>query len=126
MDRILVDAPCSGLGTLRRHPERKWQQEEAALPALARLQLELLRGVAPLLKPGGLLVYSTCSLEPEETEGVIETFLRESPDFASDDSRDTLPATMAGLLVPGGALRTWPHRHGLDGFYAIRLYRRRG
>ncbi len=125
VDRVLVDAPCSGLGTLRRHPERKWQQEEAALPALACLQLELLRGVAPLLKPGGLLVYSTCSLEPEETEGVIEAFLRESPDFASDDSRDTLPATVAELLDSGGALRTWPHRHGLDGFYAIRLHRQR-
>jgi 16S rRNA (cytosine967-C5)-methyltransferase len=126
VDRVLVDAPCSGLGTLRRHPERKWQQQEAGLAALARLQCELLRGVAPLLKPGGLLVYSTCSLEPEETDGVIETFLRESQDFAQDDPRDTLPATVAGLLDSEGALRTWPHRHGLDGFYAIRLKRRRG
>lgn len=125
-DRVLVDAPCSGLGTLRRHPERKWQQQEAGLEALARLQCELLRGVAPLLKPGGLLVYSTCSFEPEETDRVIETFLRESPDFAQDDPRDTLPATVAGLLDSEGALRTWPHRHGLDGFYAIRLKRRPG
>ena len=126
VDRVLVDAPCSGLGTLRRHPERKWQQRESGLPALARLQLELLRGVAPLLKPGGLLVYSTCSLEPEETDAVIETFVRESPDFASDDSRNSLPSTVAGLVDPGGALRTWPHRHGVDGFYAIRLSRRSG
>ena len=124
VDRVLVDAPCSGLGTLRRHPERKWQQQEADLETLARLQLELLRGVAPLLRPGGLLVYSTCSFESEETDGVIETFLRESPDFARDDPRETLPATVAGLLDSEGTLRTWPHRHGLDGFYAIRLKRR--
>ena len=124
VDRILVDAPCSGLGTLRRHPERKWQQRESGLPALARLQLELLRGVAPLLKPGGLLVYSTCSLEPEETDAVVEAFLRESPDFASDNSHHSLSATVAGLMEPDGALRTWPHRHGVDGFYAIRLHRR--
>ncbi len=123
VDRVLVDAPCSGLGTLRRHPERKWQQQEAGLPALARLQLELLRGVAPLLKPGGSLVYSTCSLEPEETHFVIEAFLRESPAFAPDDTRETLPAALAGLLDRGGALRTWPHQHGVDGFYAIRLSR---
>ncbi len=123
-DKVLVDAPCSGLGTLRRHPERKWQQQEAGLPALARLQLEVLRGVAPLLKPGGSLVYSTCSLEPEETEYVIEAFLRESPTFAPDDARETLPAALAGLLDRGGALRTWPHQQGVDGFYAIRLSRR--
>ncbi|MGB4781971.1 16S rRNA (cytosine(967)-C(5))-methyltransferase RsmB [Candidatus Methylomirabilis sp.] len=126
VDRILVDAPCSGLGTLRRHPERKWQQQEAGLAALARLQLELLHGVAPVLKPGGFLVYSTCSLEPEETDTVIETFLRDFPEFTAADAPDNLPATVAELIDSKGALRTWPHRNGLDGFYAIRLRRRDG
>ena len=125
MDRILVDAPCSGLGTLRRHPERKWQQQEADLARLARLQLELLQGVSPLVKAGGVLVYSTCSLEPEETDLVVEAFLRDYPDFASDDSRGTLPPAVAGLVDSKGVLRTWPHRHGIDGFYAIRLKRYR-
>jgi 16S rRNA (cytosine967-C5)-methyltransferase len=123
MDRILVDAPCSGLGTLRRHPERKWQQQEAGLATLAHAQLELLRGVAPVLRPGGCLVYSTCSLEPEETDIVIETFLRDFPEFVAD-APDGLPATVTELIDAAGTLRTWPHRHGLDGFYAIRLRRR--
>jgi 16S rRNA (cytosine967-C5)-methyltransferase len=123
MDRILVDAPCSGLGTLRRHPERKWQQQEAGLAALARLQLELLHGVAPALRPGGFLVYSTCSLEPEETDAVIETFLRDFPEFTAADVSASLPAAVSELIDSKGALRTWPHRHGIDGFYAIRLRR---
>ncbi len=124
VDRVLVDAPCSGLGTLRRHPERKWQQQEAGLAALARLQLELLHGVAPLLKPGGFLVYSTCSLEPEETDAVIETFLRDFPEFTAADAPGSLAATVTELIDSTGVLRTWPHRHGLDGFYAIRLRKR--
>jgi 16S rRNA (cytosine967-C5)-methyltransferase len=123
VDRILVDAPCSGLGTLRRHPERKWQQQEAGLAILAHAQRELLRGVAPVLRPGGCLVYSTCSLEPEETDIVIETFLRDFPEFVAD-APDGLPATVTELIDAAGTLRTWPHRHGLDGFYAIRLRRR--
>jgi 16S rRNA (cytosine967-C5)-methyltransferase len=124
IDRVLVDAPCSGLGTLRRHPERKWQQQEAGLATLAQLQLDLLYGVAPLLKPGGCLVYSTCSLESEETDTVIDTFLHAFPQFTVDDAPAGLPATIAELIDPKGALRTWPHRHGLDGFYAIRLRRK--
>lgn len=126
VDRILVDAPCSGLGTLRRHPERKWQQQEAGLAALARLQLELLHGVAPVLKPGGFLVYSTCSIEPEETDAVVETFLRDFPEFTVAAVPGGLPATIADLIDSKGALRAWPHRHGLDGFYAIRLRKHDG
>ncbi len=123
VDRILVDAPCTGLGTLRRHPERKWQQEEAGLEVLARLQRELLLGVAPLAKPGGVLVYSTCSLEPEETDLVVERFLCDAPDFAVDDPREALPPAAADLVDSAGVLRTWPHRHGMDGFYAVRFRR---
>ena len=123
VDRVLVDAPCSGLGTLRRHPERKWQQVEAGLQPLARLQYDLLRGVAPVVKSGGVVVYSTCSLEPEETDLVVEAFLRDFPDFSPDDPRTSLPHTATDLIDRGGAVRTWPHRHGIDGFYAIRLRR---
>jgi 16S rRNA (cytosine967-C5)-methyltransferase len=122
-DRVLLDAPCTGLGTLRRHPERKWQQQEAGLDALARLQRELLLGVAPLVKPGGVLVYSTCSLEPEETDLVVERFLSEAPDFAVDQARGALPPLAAGLIDSAGVLRTWPHRQGTDGFYAVRFLR---
>jgi 16S rRNA (cytosine967-C5)-methyltransferase len=94
------------------------------LAALAHLQRELLHGVAPILKPGGFLVYSTCSLEPEETDAVIETFLRDFPEFTVADPSGSLPATVAELIDSKGAIRTWPHRHGIDGFYAIRLHRR--
>jgi 16S rRNA (cytosine967-C5)-methyltransferase len=125
VDRVLVDAPCTGLGTLRRHPERKWQQQEAGLEALARLQRELLLGVAPLVKPGGVLVYSTCSLEPEETDLVVERFLSDAPDFAVADARGALSPLMADLIDSAGVLRTWPHRHGIDGFYAARFRRSR-
>lgn len=123
VDRVLVDAPCSGLGTLRRHPERKWHQQEGGLLPLARLQRELLEGVAPLVKPGGVVVYSTCSLEPEETDLVVQAFVRDFPDFTYTDPRGSLPPAAEGLVDPGGALRTWPHRHGIDGFYAVRLHR---
>lgn len=124
IDKALVDAPCSGLGTLRRHPERKWRQSEAGLASLAHLQLELLHGVAPLIRPGGILVYSTCSLESEETDAVIEGCLHDFPDFAVDEAPAGLPATVATLIDSQGVLRTWPHRCGLDGFFAIRLRRR--
>ena len=123
VDRALVDAPCSGLGTLRRHPERKWQQQEAGLAALARVQLELLHGVAPLLKPGGTLVYSTCSLEPEETHAVVDTFLHDFPEFTAVHPGGSVLGAGMELIDSNGALRTWPHRHGIDGFYAIRLRR---
>jgi 16S rRNA (cytosine967-C5)-methyltransferase len=123
VDRILVDAPCSGLGTLRRHPERKWRQQEAGLRSLAELQHSLLEGVAPLLKPGGILVYATCSLEPEETDQVIEQFRRAAPELAPDDPPEGLPSAIRRVIEPGGILRTWPHRHGVDGFFAVRLRR---
>jgi 16S rRNA (cytosine967-C5)-methyltransferase len=87
------------------------------------VQQELLRGVAPVVKSGGMLVYSACSLEPEETDLVVEAFLREFPDFAPDDPRTSLPTTAGELVDRAGAVRTWPHRHGIDGFYAIRLRR---
>ncbi len=119
--RVLLDAPCSGLGTVRRRPEIKWRRRPADLPAAQALQRELLAGAAEAVGPGGLLVYSTCSLEPEETDDVIAWFLRERRDFVPDDLAGVLPG--APGLVEGMVARAWPHRHGTDGFFVARLRR---
>jgi 16S rRNA (cytosine967-C5)-methyltransferase len=120
--RVLLDAPCSGLGTIRRRPEIKWRRRPEDLGRAAGLQAELLAGVAGAVAPGGLLVYSTCSLEPEETDGVIEAFLRGHPAFGLDAAT----ADLRAFADPGagGVLRAWPHRHDTDGFFVARLRRR--
>lgn len=112
-DRVLVDAPCSGTGTLRRHPEIKWRLRPDDLRALADVQLRLLQSAAPLVASGGFLIYSTCSLEWEENEAVVERFLAEVPSFTI-----RRPALDAALLTDRGFLQTFPHRHGMDGFFA--------
>jgi 16S rRNA (cytosine967-C5)-methyltransferase len=117
-DAVLVDAPCSGLGTLRRHPELRWRRRPADIPRLAALQLGLLAGVAPLVRPGGILVYAVCTLTQEENEGVVQRFLGAHPRFVREDARTQAPEA---LVTSGGALTTFPHRHGLDGFFAVRL-----
>jgi len=123
-DRILLDAPCSGLGVLRRHPEAMARRAPADLEALAAQQLRMLSVVAPALRPGGLLVYAVCTFERRECEDVVAAFLRAHPDFAIE------PAAAAGGRVPWarlgdatGAIRTWPQRDGADGFFAVRLRR---
>jgi 16S rRNA (cytosine967-C5)-methyltransferase len=121
--RILLDAPCTGLGTIRRRPEIKWRRRPEDLQRAAVLQRELLAGVADAVAPGGLLVYSTCSLEPEETGAVMADFLAAHPSFQVEDPG----ADFRGLdhLVDGdGYLRSWPHRDGTDGFFVARLRRR--
>ncbi|RPI03649.1 MAG: RsmB/NOP family class I SAM-dependent RNA methyltransferase, partial [Zetaproteobacteria bacterium] len=119
--RVLLDAPCSGLGTIRRRPEIKWRRRPEDLGRAAALQADLLAGVAGAVAPGGLLVYSTCSLEPEETDEVIAAFLRGHPGFALEAPgpglRDFADPDAAGVL------RTWPHRHDTDGFFVARLRR---
>jgi 16S rRNA (cytosine967-C5)-methyltransferase len=119
-DAVLVDAPCSGLGTLRRHPELRWRRRPEDLDRLATLQGELLATVAPLVRPGGVLVYAVCTPMRAETDDVVAAFLARHEEFVL--------APLAGLaptdvLTDGGALRTWPHRHDLDGFFAVRLTR---
>lgn len=122
--RVLLDAPCTGLGTIRRRPEIKWRRLPEDLPRASALQQELLEGVAGALAEGGLLVYSTCSLEPEETDAVIAAFLALHPEFRVDTSWRGLPP--AQDLVDGeGHLRAWPHRHGTDGFF-VACFRRTG
>jgi 16S rRNA (cytosine967-C5)-methyltransferase len=124
-DAVLVDAPCSGLGTLRRHPEIKWRATPGHIAELAALQEAILGGVARCVRPGGVLVYATCTTEPEENEEVVEVFLNDHPDFWLEDSRPFLPGPAASLAAKG-YLRTWPHRHGIDGFFAARLRRGAG
>lgn len=121
VDRVLVDAPCSGLGVLRRHPEAKWRKDEQALPRHQALQCQILEAVAPCLRPGGVLVYSTCSTEPEENEEVIERFCRTHAEFQRESVRPWLPTEAQGFVTEQGALATMPNRFSMDGFYAARL-----
>ena len=120
--RILLDAPCSGLGVLRRHPETLLRRQPADIDALAERQLRMLSMVAPALLPGGLLTYAVCTFERRECEDVVTAFLRAHPRFAIE------PAVTAGGAVPWarladatGAIRTWPQRDAADGFFAVRL-----
>ncbi|MDI3509607.1 MAG: rRNA (cytosine967-C5)-methyltransferase [Betaproteobacteria bacterium] len=124
MDRVLVDAPCSGLGTLRRSPDLKWRQTPETVAAQAELQGRILASAARLVKPGGRLVYATCSLLPQENEAVAEAFTREHPDFEVLPVSALLAAAHvvdSDQLVAGEGgcfLRLWPHRHATDGFFA--------
>jgi 16S rRNA (cytosine967-C5)-methyltransferase len=119
-DRVLVDAPCSGLGTLRRNPDARWRVRPGDPARLAETQLAILRNSAQALRPGGRLVYSTCTLLPEENEGVIEAFLGGAPAFRRVPP-DRLPDEVSRLLDPQGTLRCFPHRHDTDGFTAFAL-----
>jgi 16S rRNA (cytosine967-C5)-methyltransferase len=121
VDRILVDAPCSGLGVLRRHPEAKWRKDERALPRHQALQCQILEAVAPCLRPGGVLVYSTCSTEPEENEQVIERFCRAHAEFQRESVVSWLPPAAQRFVTEQGAFSTVGNQFSMDGFYAARL-----
>jgi 16S rRNA (cytosine967-C5)-methyltransferase len=122
-DAVLLDAPCSGTGTLRQHPEIRWRRDPDQLPRLAALQERLLAAAAARVRPGGSLVYATCALIARENEGVVERLLAARSDFAIEDAACFLPASARELVDGAGFLRTWPHRGGLDGFFAARLKR---
>ena len=119
-DRILVDAPCTGLGTLRIHPEIKWHREENDIRRLSGVQSKILRRVADYLKPGGILVYSTCTLTREENEQNIESFLAHHPEFELQDTARYLPP-QAKHMTRGRFFQALPHRDNADGFFAARL-----
>lgn len=119
-DRILVDAPCSGLGVLRRNPEAKWRLAAHDLERMARLQSSIIRNASERLVDGGVLLYSTCSVSMEENEDVVNDFLSEKRDFVVEDLRAVLPAH-PDVFTERGMFRSWPHRHGMDGFFAARL-----
>ena len=120
-NRILVDAPCSGLGVLRRNPDARWRLSPEDVARSAETQLRLLSSAARYLTPGGVMVYSVCTTTTEETTGVLARFLAERPGIRVDDPRPCLPAKAWDLVDDGQALRTWPQRHGCDGFFAVRL-----
>ena len=121
-DRILLDAPCSGLGVIRRNPEAKWRLTLAEISRCADRQRLLLAAAASRLKPGGVLVYATCSTAVEEDETVIKDFLSRNPQFVIENGAQLFPF-WADLFDNSGYLRAWPHRHGTDGFFAARLRR---
>lgn len=126
IDRVLVDAPCSGLGTLRRNPDLKWRQSPQSIQELTAKQTAILQSAARLLKSGGRLVYATCSMLPEENEAIAEAFSAANPDFEAADAGELLEGlkvAKAETLCSGGEsglryLRLWPHRHATDGFFA--------
>jgi 16S rRNA (cytosine967-C5)-methyltransferase len=122
IDRVLVDAPCSGLGTLRRNPDLKWRQTENSVAELAAKQVAILGAASRLLKPGGRLVYATCSLLTEENEATVAAFLATHPDFRRLSAREVL-AKQGIELDCGEDFRLLPHRDGTDGFYAAVLER---
>jgi 16S rRNA (cytosine967-C5)-methyltransferase len=123
IDRVLVDAPCTGFGTLRRNPDLKWRQPESAVAELATKQRAILDSAATLVKPGGRLVYATCSVLPDENEAVVAAFLAAHAEFATVDAAAEF--AHAGIaLDTGPALKLLPHTHGCDGFYAAVLARK--
>jgi 16S rRNA (cytosine967-C5)-methyltransferase len=118
-DFVLLDAPCTGTGTLRRHPDGRWRVGPAELAELVALQAEILDAAAPLVRPGGVLVYSTCSLEPEENEAQVSRFLHRNPTFTRAPAAELDPS----LLDADGQLVVLPQRDGVDGAFAARLRR---
>jgi 16S rRNA (cytosine967-C5)-methyltransferase len=127
-DRVLVDPPCSGLGTLQARPDLRWRVSPQAVAQMARSQAEILTAGAAALRPGGVLVYSTCTISPTENEQVIATFLESHPEFSLDDLPAGSPAAdagSAGTAAGGkvGIMVTLPHRDDTAGFFIARLRR---
>jgi 16S rRNA (cytosine967-C5)-methyltransferase len=123
-DRILLDAPCSGIGVIRRNPDIKWAAHKKDLARFADRQLSYLRAVSQWVAPSGILVYAVCTIAPEETDQVIERFLKTHPQFESAAEGSGLSEKMQQLIDTQGFFRSLPHIHGMDGFFAARLKRR--
>jgi 16S rRNA (cytosine967-C5)-methyltransferase len=120
-DRVLLDAPCSGLGTLHRRADARWQKMPAQIQELAKLQAQLLANTATWVKPGGVLVYATCTVHPLENAGVIAPFLKTHPDWQIE-----LPpsdSSLCELVGTDGSIEVWPHRQQMDGFFMVKLRR---
>ena len=122
IDKVLVDAPCSGLGTLRRNPDLKWRQSEKSVEELKEKQLAILSGASVLVKPGGRLVYSTCSILPEENQEIVGKFLESHPDFRLLDASEIMKSQHIDLDT-GKYLELRPDIHGTDGFFAAAMER---
>lgn len=123
VDNVLVDAPCTGLGTIRRHPDVKWKKRHADIVRMAQLQLRILDTASRLVRLKGLLIYSTCTMSPDENEEIVQRFLQTHPDFQIDANHEELPKFLKALLGADGFLRTIPHVHKIDGFFGARLRR---
>ncbi|MDZ8223534.1 16S rRNA (cytosine(967)-C(5))-methyltransferase [Nostoc sp. ChiVER01] len=119
-DRVLLDAPCSGLGTIHRHADARWRQTPESVRELSVLQKELLTHTSTFVKPGGVLVYATCTLHPAENEEVISTFLAESPNWQIE-SPSGFESPASAYSTPQGWFKVWPHRQDMDGFFMVRL-----
>lgn len=118
-DHLLIDAPCSGLGTLHRHADARWQQTPQTVRELNQLQSELLEASAQRVKPGGTLVYATCTLHPDENERIIKTFLKQHPDWIVEPPNITAAHTT--WHQPAGWLKIWPHQQAMDGFFITKI-----
>jgi 16S rRNA (cytosine967-C5)-methyltransferase len=121
VDRVLLDAPCSGLGVLTKKPDIKWKRDATDIKKLAQHQRAMLANAARLVKPGGVLVYSTCTTEPEENQEVVADFLSSHPEFVVESAQQFVSSD---LLTPEGYVETFPHRHGMDGSFAVRLVKK--
>lgn len=120
VDAVLIDVPCTGTGTFRRHPDGRWRLRPSDLAVMGALQRDILRAAAGLVRQGGLLVYSTCSLEPEENDEQVDRFLEERPEWQLEPPPD---GAVPPETLDGGRLRVLPYRHGTDGSFAARLRR---
>lgn len=123
-DRVLLDAPCSGLGTLHRHADARWRQTPETVQQLAQLQTELLDQAATWVKPTGSLVYATCTLHPAENEAILHQFLQRHPDWQVLPPAPQTPVTawvsaVGPVSLP--AIKVLPHHHNMDGFFMVRL-----
>jgi 16S rRNA (cytosine967-C5)-methyltransferase len=123
LDAVLVDAPCTGTGTFRRHPDARWRLTPNDIAILAATQRSILHAASSAVRPGGLLVYSTCSLETEENDAQVETFLASHPEFTLEPPPE---GTVPAAVLDAGRLRVLPQRHGADGAFAARMRRRPG
>ncbi len=124
-DRILVDAPCSGLGVLRRNPESRWSRRPADIKELVELQRTILKQVSPLLRSGGHLLYSVCTFTAAETDAIVHNFLAAHANFVQEDFRSLLPTAWQELTTDNGSVRTLPHHHdGMDAFFAVRFLKK--
>ncbi len=117
-DKVLLDAPCSGFGVIQKKPDIKWQREPSDIKNLSKTQLELLETASKLVKNGGVIVYSTCTIEPEENIEVVRAFLNDHPEFEIEDARNYLPSD---VVNSEGCMETFPHKHDMDGGFAVRL-----
>jgi 16S rRNA (cytosine967-C5)-methyltransferase len=119
-DRVLADVPCSGFGTLRRNPDLKWRRKEEDIGRLAKLQSSILRNLAPYVKEGGILVYSTCTVFHEENEDVVERFLDGHSEFRLDQISEALPEKYHSFIKKG-YFKTFPPKDTMDGFFVARM-----